>query len=218
MIIDGQELPVTITYKNNKHTYFKIQLDGLHVHASHGMPKHLIDTHIKNNFHNFYEKYQVLVKQSYTFSLWGKPYHIRFVKGYPSYKIIEGDIDISHHNIDLGIKYVLRQELIDYILSIKKHIETHLKAFSIKPRDYVYKYYKSKFGAYHKIHDKVYLNTFLATQKKAYVWYVLMHEYAHTVHFHHQKTFHTLLEQLHPNYKVIEKSLKSLVIPGVFHV
>lgn len=218
MIVNGKEMPIHVRYKNNKHTYFRIQEDGLHIHTSHGMPEDLIKNHIIQKFDMFYERYIQFNRLGKRFTLWGEPLHVHFKLGKPSYIIHEQTIDVEHYTYDEGIKYVLKTEMENYINSIHKDISKHLKKFHITQLNYIFKYYKSKFGAYHKVYDNIYLNTFLATQDKALTWYVLMHEYAHTKHFHHQKSFYELLELLHPNYKGIEKSLKSLVIPSDFHV
>ena len=218
MIVNGKEMPIHVRYKNNKHTYFRIQEDGLHIHTSQGMPEDLINNHIIQNFDMFYERYIHFKQLGRRFTLWGKSLNVHYEMGEPSYVIHEQTIDIYHHTYDEGIKYVLKNELEKHINSIHKDISKHLEVFDISPLKYEFKYYKSKFGAYHKVHDKIYLNTFLATLDKAYTWYVIMHEYAHTKHFHHQKSFYNLLQSLHPDYKYIEKSLKSLVIPSVFHV
>ena len=218
MIIQGKELPVFIKYKNNKHTYFKIQHDGLHIHASHGMPEHLINAHVKSNFELFYNKYLQFRQQEKEFTLWGIPYEIHFEKGNSQYVISDHTIHVTHENLRDGILFLLKEEMSKYLKSIEQDVIMNLKSFNIKTRTYVLKYYKSKFGAYHKLQDTIYLNTFLATLDVKFLHYVLMHEYAHTIHFHHQKSFYELLEQLHPNYRDIEKSLKSLVIPSDFHV
>jgi predicted metal-dependent hydrolase len=218
MTIDNKELPVHITYKQNKHTYFRVNHKGLEVYASKGIPKHIIEAHIKNQFHIFYDKYEKYLKANQSFSLWGNPLNVIFNVGKPSYNLQSTSIVIQHQTLEKGIKYVLKEEMKAYLTTHELKINAHLKAHDIKPRKYRLKYYKSKFGAYHKIHDVIYLNIYLATQKHKHVWYVLMHEYAHTKHFHHQKSFYDFLQQLHPDYRVIEKALKSLVIPTYFNV
>lgn len=218
MNYQGKELPVTIVYKNNKHTYFRMNHLGLQVHAAKGIPKHIIEAHIQTQFNMFYEKYAKYINANQTFTLWGQNVEISFKTGQPNYKQFNNNIVIQHTTYEKGILYVLQEEMKRYLKNNEDDIQKHLKHFHVNPRSYHLKYYKSKFGAYHKVHDKIYLNIYLATQNPAYIWYVMMHEYAHTKHFHHQKSFYDFLEQLHPNYKVIEKSLKSLVIPSHFHV
>lgn len=200
---NGKHLPIFIRYKNNKHTYFRLHADGLHVHASKRMSQAFIHTHIHNNFEIFYEKY-LKYKKNEHITLWGEK-RINYILGRSS----------EEDTIALN---VLKDALNEKLQVWSEKITQHLKQFQITPRPYALKYYKSKFGSYHRNREYISLNIFLATQNEQYLWYVLMHEYAHTIHFHHQPSFYELLEQLHPNYKIIEKQLKLLLIPDLFKV
>ena len=56
------------------------------------------------------------------------------------------------------------------------------------------------------------VNIVLAKAEINYLYYVIMHEYAHTKVFNHSKDFYNLLEKLMPNYKYYDKNIKKLSI------
>lgn len=204
--------PVKILYKNIKHTYFKMREDGLTIHTSKKTPFHLIETYVlehQRRFEQTYEKYQ-----QKEFILWGKNVEVKLYEGPFSYEIKGNLIHMYDNSKEISQTWlkVLSEESKRYLEHIKGTLEQRLQTFQIKPRVYQLKWYTSKFGSYHRNKDYISLNIYLATLDPSLFLYVLYHEYAHTIHFHHQKTFYALLEKLCPNHKIFEKKLKSLVI------
>lgn len=204
--------PVKTVYKNIKHTYFKMREDGLTIHTSKKTPFHLVETYVLEHLTRFEQTYAKY--QQKAFILWGKTYEVHVHEGPFSYSIVGEKITIYDTKKDVTSSWlkVLTEESKRYVLNMKDTLESRLHTFNIKPRPYQYKWYKSKFGSYHRNLDLISLNIYLATLDQSLFLYVLYHEYAHTIHFHHQKSFYELLEKLLPNHKIYEKKLKSLVI------
>jgi predicted metal-dependent hydrolase len=204
--------PIHYHYKNIKHTYFKFDKQGVIVHTSPNTPKQLVETYIANHLDKFTKKYQSVTRQSYV--LWGKEVDIQTHSGDFSYKVLDDTLFITYEKMsfDDAFKRVLYVELEKFVKQIEPEMNQRLLQFNIKPRTINYKWFTSKFGSYHKGHDTISLNTYLSTLEESLTVYVLYHEYAHTVHFHHQKSFYNLLESLLPEHKAFEKKLKSLVI------
>lgn len=204
--------PVNVVYKNIKHTYFKMSEKGLTIHTSKKTSLRLIETYVMENltrFDQMYAKYQ-----QNTFVLWGKAFEVKFYEGPFSYEIHAESIAIYDTEKDITLSWlkVLEEESKQHLKEVREALELRLLTFHIEPRPYQFKWYKSKFGSYHRLKNIISLNIYLATLDKSLFLYVLFHEYAHTIHFHHQPSFYDLLENLLPNHKSYEKKLKSLVI------
>jgi predicted metal-dependent hydrolase len=182
------------------------------IHTSKQTPHHLIEQYIQDNIESFIKK--IHTYQQSTWDLWGKTYQIIEFKGVFQYQIEDEKLYITHEeqSLETAYKKVLKEELKKVVQNIEYEVNSRLKLFNIKPRNYQFKWYISKFGSYHKGHDTIALNTFLASLDVSLLKYVIYHEYAHTIHFHHQKSFYNLLENLLPGHKEYEKKLKSLVI------
>lgn len=204
--------PVKITYKNIKHTYFKMHEEGLHIHTSSATPIHLIEAYVHTHQERLEKKYQSL--QIKTYQLWGHEVKIETKSGQFKYQKINDRLIIQYENMTFKEAWyrLLYEESQNYLQSQREDIIERLQVFHIKERRYQLKFYKSKFGSYHRKLDLISFNIFLATLDPSLFMYVIYHEYAHTIHFHHQKIFYQLLESLLPNHKIYEKKLKSLVI------
>ena len=69
------------------------------------------------------------------------------------------------------------------------------------------KNYKSRWGTCYKNKD-ITLNIKLVCLNKNVIDYVILHELCHTVHFNHQKNFHSLLKSLIGNESEFKRELK----------
>lgn len=214
---DGKVLPYIIIHKKNKHTYFRVKNDGVYITTS-SKNKTLVKEVLLARFDYFYETYIKLVNKS-TFNnqikLENKIYNLEYVESKKfSYKILE-DIIIIYGQKD-KINVYIRKIYLNHLTEMLKQIigavnETIIKN-GINPRPIKLKYLKSKFGSYHRIHDEITLNTFLATQNIKYLEYVLYHEYAHVKHFDHSKAFYDFLKKLMNDYEIYHNALKKIAI------
>ena len=60
------------------------------------------------------------------------------------------------------------------------------------------------------------VNSLLARLDKKYLKLVLFHELTHLKVSNHSKSFHTLLEKIHPNHKIINRNLKNEIKSFVY--
>jgi predicted metal-dependent hydrolase len=204
--------PVEIMYKNIKHTYFKMHDQGLIIHTSPSTPMHLIEAYVQTHQERLEKKFNEL--QLKEFKLWGQNIQIETKKGPFEYHVFNQKLILQYENMTFlqAWHQVLTLESQRYLETQKNDIQARLKTFNIQETPYQLKFYKSKFGSYHRKLHLISFNVFLATLEPDLFLYVIYHEYAHTIHFHHQKAFHELLESLLPHHKIYEKKLKSLVI------
>lgn len=204
--------PVKVIYKNIKHTYFKMHQQGLHIHTSKSTPIHLIEAYVHRHQERLEQKFKEM--QIRVYQLWGHEVNIEMRSGSFHYQLFNNQIILQYENITFLEAWhrLLYEECQIFLNKHRNSVIDRLNKFDIKERRYQLKFYKSKFGSYHRKLDLISFNIFLATLDPSLFLYVIYHEYAHTIHFHHQKTFYQLLESLLPNHKIYEKKLKSLVI------
>lgn len=218
LIIDNKKLPYKVVVKNNKNTYIRFKEDHIEVSKSKHVSSKDVIKLIEANFDKYYNKYMMLQKSvplSNEIMLEGKTYEIDLFKASKFGYHIDGDkIRIGTNKSDLETikKMVYKEHLLKMIEIIKPNYEKVLKEFKITPRQIKLGLFKTKFGSYHRVSDIIKLNIVLAKVDINYLYYVIMHEYAHTKVFNHSKDFYNLLEQLMPNYRYYDKNLKKLSI------
>ena len=213
---DNKSISYHVLRKDNKNTYFRVKNGYLLVTTNHFTHEEIIINFIKTNFDRFFlkmgEKNQIENKDN--IQIWGKTYTLLTFSGSFKYVIKEKDCIIYHRKKDMNLikKDIYKSELIQYLKEKTSEIEQLLSHFNIQLKPYKLKYMKSKFGSYHKKNQEITLNTYLAKLEPKYLEYVLLHEYAHTKVFNHQKDFYNLLSKMYPNYKQIQKDLKKIAI------
>jgi predicted metal-dependent hydrolase len=70
---------------------------------------------------------------------------------------------------------------------------------------------KSKWGSCSSV-QVIVLNQDLVHLPNKFIRYVIIHEACHLKHKHHQKSFRDLVENLCPNYKLLRRELKNIVV------
>lgn len=210
-----QCIPYVYTKKRIKHTYFRIRQGVLYISSPKMLNDREIETFILDKFDVIYDKINGYQKESnQDIVLWGKPYRLELAQGNFRY-YINGDIIYAHHprmDYEHTKKRIYLIELDQRLQLIHPSIEDHLKKFNIQPLPYKLKYLKSKFGSYHRKHQEITLNTFLARLEPIKLEYVIYHEYAHHLIFNHSKDFYQLLSQMMPDHRVHQKDLKNIAI------
>lgn len=208
-------IPYVYSKKRIKHTYFRLRQGVLYISSPKNLSHHDIELFILDKFDVIYQKLSLYQKElDHQIMLWGKPYTIDLVKGNFRY-YIEGDIIYAHHpkvDFELVKKRIYYVELDQKLQLMRSTIEENIENVNIKPLPYKLKYLKSKFGSYHKKHQEITLNTFLARLEPIKLEYVIYHEYAHHLVFNHSNAFYDLLGQMMPDHRHHQKDLKNIAI------
>ncbi|MDD3067922.1 MAG: DUF45 domain-containing protein [Acholeplasmataceae bacterium] len=203
------------TRKKIKNTYFRMRQGILYISSPKMLSERDIEKFITDKFDMIYEKLNHYQKESNEFiTLWGKTYHLYVSKGNFRY-YIENDAVYAHHpkeDIELVKKRIYHVELDQKLQLMKTHIQQTIDRVHIKPLPYKLKYLKSKFGSYHRKHQEITLNTFLARLEPIKLEYVIYHEYAHHLIFNHSKAFYELLSLMMPDHRAHQKDLKNIAI------
>jgi len=212
---DYMGVPIYIKKKPMKHMYIRVRESGCHINMSKKMSAKFVENYLKDNIEAIKKTYLKL--KHMTYSILGKPISVSYSKDHYDYEFNGNHLTISHPiSFDEGFKAFLKTSMMSYIQHLEAQLQNHLKPFKITPVPYRFKYLTSKFGSYHRVKHTITLNTFLYMLEPTLIFYVLMHEYAHTKVFHHQQAFYDLQHQLCPNDKELSKRLKSLTIPRQF--
>lgn len=210
-----KNMPVFITRKNNKNMYVRIKDTGCHISAPKYFSKEFINQYLMQHETRLLERYKQLRNIQYT--ILGQPIKIDFELKKFGYEFCQQHLKISHpKSFDIAFKLFLKLEFDNYLTSIQQDIHAHIKKFELTPVSIDTKYVYSKYGSYHSLKNKITLNSYLYMLDRELIKYVIMHEYAHTKEFHHQKTFYDLQHQLCSNDKELSKRLKTLTIPTHF--
>lgn len=212
---DGHLLPYVLEKKKIKHTYIRLKKDHVHVTTSKLVNESRIIDLLFKKFDILYKRLNNRIKlDDQHIRLWQKNYELSILKGKFSYKIEGQNVICTSHldDVDKIRKLIYKEELIHMIKEIRPKVLSTLNKVGIHELPYKYKYLKSKFGSYHKKHQEITLNTFLATIDPIFLEYVLYHEYAHHKVFNHSKAFYQVLDNMMLNHKNIQKTLKKMEI------
>lgn len=218
LIVDDKEIKYILIKKNNKNTYFRYKDNYLEISMPKKLDEKIITDYLINNFDKFYKKYTTHLKSipnKFEIILEEKKYKLIIKPGRKfNYKILNDEIISYYKKIDIELikKKIYKEHLKTMINKINDDINLVLKQNKIKPLPIKISYYKSKFGSYHRNKNEISLNLILAKANINYLYYVIMHEYAHTKEFNHSKKFYKVLEKLMPNYKQYDKTIKDLSI------
>ncbi len=212
---DGRILPYLIEKKKIKHTYFRLKKDHIHVTTNKFVKESQIIELLYNKFDILHKRLNQKTKlEDNQIRLWDKNFELKILPGKFKYVIYEKEV-ICYSNLEDTEKirrHIYKQELILMMENIRYKIVNTLSKVEIHELPYKFKYLKSKFGSYHKKHQEITLNTFLATINPIFLEYVIYHEYAHHKVFNHSKAFYQVLDNMMLNHKNIQKTLKKMEI------
>ncbi|VEU80667.1 M48 family metallopeptidase [Haploplasma axanthum] len=215
---DSRKLPFVIKEKKIKNIYFKFNKEFVEVSASKYVSKKQIVELIETNFDKYYQKF--IAFQSNTPDeneaiLEGNKYQIIIIPERKFIYLIDGEkvyLFTATKKLEDNKRRLYEKHLGKMLQRIDNDLKNVLSENGIKERKIILGHYKTKFGSYHRNTDVIKINIALAKYDKNYLYYVLIHEYAHTKVFNHSKDFYNLVEKLMPNYKEYDKNLKKMSI------
>lgn len=215
---DTRVLTYKLIKKKNKNTYFRFKHNYIEVSQSKYHSDSDILKLLNQNFDYYYDKLETLMKStpnSNEIILEEQSYELVIAKGNKfNYEINNNQIIVTTKLTDISkIKYeIYKAHLKQMVSKINYDYSIILEGHGIKEVEIKYGYFKTKLGSYHRLSNIIKLNIVLAKTDIKYLYYVIMHEYAHTKVFNHSKDFYNLLIKLMPDYKYYDKNLKKLSI------
>lgn len=212
---NGLSIPYQVTYKHIKYTYFRIKDDYVSITTSPLTSMKQIHHILETRFEKFHHILTHIAQElKYEIRLWGHTYPIRIEHGRFRYVMEQDQYVIYSMTDDLHAikKKVYLNELKTRLDQVLPKIHNVIDQDGLNPLPFRLKYLKSKYGSYHRKHQEITLNTYLATLDPIYLEYVIYHEYAHAVIFNHSKAFYNVLNRWMPNHKLFQKDLKKIAI------
>jgi predicted metal-dependent hydrolase len=215
---DGRVITYKVIRKAIKNTYFRVGADGIVVSAPKLLPESVIRAYLTDRFTMFHDRLSATDKPEpdNVLSLWGQNHPFVLKKGRFRWDL--NDEGIVAYAVTDDITQVKRRVLKDALHRrmdmMRPAILGRLSALGLKERPYRVVWLKSKYGSYHRTKDVITLNSFLARLEPEYLFYVVMHEYAHVKVFNHSKAFYAVLDALLPGHREIRKRLKRCAIVG----
>ncbi len=184
-----------ITYTNNKNCYVRVKEWRLHL----TLPKILKKQKQEHDriLNILLQKWESLLKkyQWKTFlDIQNKEYLILWGKK------VSRDLFVSNN-----IPNYLKNQLYDYVYPIVQNISSKLWFDNISIR---INKVKSKWGSCSH-NNKLMFNLLLVHLPKKYTDYVIVHECCHLIHKNHSQDFRNLVSKYYPEYKSVQKELKS---------
>ncbi len=202
LTVDDKTIEYIIQYKAIKHLYFRAVDGKIYVSASKRFKEDQILEVMKSKFPKIYQMTtKTKHQQTGKYSLWGKDLHE------DSFYLLYG-LPKTEKNYQLILKHEVNQKIKGFETQLKidlAKVNLGLIETKVKPL-------KTKYGSCHYIKKLITINSFMARIPEIYLYYVLLHEYAHLIVPNHSKNFYQVLDQLMPNHKNIQKALRKHVI------
>ncbi|MFP4177671.1 MAG: M48 family metallopeptidase [Acholeplasmataceae bacterium] len=212
----GRTLSYRVEVKANKHTYLRVKPGYILVTTNARMRIRDIEAIILKRFDTYAARLDELENREKDdrITLWGRTYELILKRG-PFAYTIDADLVCATAptaSIAEAKRAIYGEEMRRALPGFERAIERDLRMLQIAILPVRIKYLKSKFGSYHRKHNEITLNSYLAQLDPVYTKYVLYHEYAHTVVFDHSKDFYRVLDRLMPEHRRYQKRLKRIVI------
>lgn len=214
---NGETIRYQLIRKANKHTYFRIKEGYVQITSNLKTKEKVILSYLDLHFDAIYAKLQQKQQKEtdHEVILWNEHYQLLVYPGRFQYEIKHQQvIAFSKENMDIETlkKRIYAEEIKRMLALYESDIEATLANLNMQSVPMIIKYLKSKFGSYHRKHRTITLNSFLAKLDPIYLLYVVYHEYAHTKIFNHSQAFYEVLDQMMPNHKKYQKTLKKIAI------
>ena len=206
--IDDEKYNVSITKKNNKHTYIRVKDDlTIYVTTNYLVSKSSIESLLDENIDylrkmiNKRKKSNIRNNELY---ILGKKYNLHIDKSVKKIEVSSNDLYVSSEKyLDNWIKKETRKiflKRLDYIYNL---FEEKIPYPALRIRSM-----KTRWGVCNRKDNSVTLNLELIKKDQECLNYVIVHELSHFVHFDHSKAFWQTVSKYCPEYKKVRKVLK----------
>ena len=193
--VDGQSIEYIIQYKAIKHLYFRV-IDGkIYVSASKRFKENQIIDVMKTKFDKLFQMTKkTRHQQTAKFSLW-------------EVVLVEDEFYSRYGLTNTQKNYlsILKYEVIQKLKEFEERLKSDLLKVNLNLIETKVKPLKTKYGSCHYVKNIITINSFMARIPEIYLYYVLLHEYAHLIVPNHSINFYRVLDQLMPNHKNIQK-------------
>ncbi len=217
--VNNTDFIVNITIKRkNRRIYLRVKDGQIHITTPTRLSAFSISEMIKANFSSIIKAMQKTAKVEDEIHYLGKKYQL---------VIKDSSADFIYvHDCSIVIETTNRNNVLQlietfYTTTLKNIVKNYVPEILIKfnlPDDvkFGYKNVKGYFGECYPKSKKIILATRLAKYDLKYILSVIYHEFAHFKYQNHQAEFYHYLEQIYPNYRKIQREMRSISYNEVY--
>lgn len=211
VLIDDQIIEYTLQYKSIKRVYIRFKNGHFSINAPHLTSRKEIEKILAKSIPELQRLKQrkPIIKLDLNQGAIVKLINNNYTIDYGTKEMIIGDvIYLKNDDLKASFERLSRQLLVTYVRAIV--IKYHdLMYKNKKYPSIIIKSVKSKLGHYHISKHQIMISLSMVYNNSDLIDYVTVHELAHIQEFNHQPKFYSLIAKILPNYKQLEKLLKT---------
>ena len=211
--VNGIDFKVNlIVKKRNKNIYLRIKEDTLQITSPLNFSEEKIKEYIIKNYNTIVSMMnKKTVKNENKIHYLGLEYELELKKSINEFVYINGNKFIVEYSKETSIQKLISKFYLDSLITIiDYHKDEIYSKFGLKNIPIYYKYVKTFYGKCYPKQKKILLNIMLAKYDIKYILSVLYHECAHFKYQNHQIEYYKYLESIYPNYRKVQKELRSI--------
>jgi predicted metal-dependent hydrolase len=211
VLIDEQIIEYTLKYKSIKRVYIRFKNGHFSINAPHLTSRKEIEKMLIDSIPELLRLKQrkPIIKLDLSRGAKVKLINKDYTIDYGTKEMLIGDvIYLKDDNLKASFERLTRQLLISYISAVV--IKYHDIMYNDKNYpSIIIKSVRSKLGHYHLTKHQIMISLSMVYNNSDLIDYVVVHELAHIQEFNHQPKFYSLIAKILPNYKQLEKLLKT---------
>lgn len=211
--VNNTDFIVNTTIKRkNRRIYLRVKDGQIYITTPTKLSAYSIGEMIKANFNSIIKAMQETPKVEDEIHYLGKKYQLVIKNSLTDLIYVLDDsivIETTNHNNILQLMETFYTNTLKNI--VKNYVPNILIKFNLNDDvKFVYKNVKGYFGECFPKRKKVILATRLAKYDIRYILSVIYHEFAHFKYQNHQAEFYDYLEEIYPNYRKVQKEMRSI--------
>lgn len=212
VIVNGHEFNVDIIIKKrNKRIYMRVKDGIIQFTTPVNLTNERITQIVTDNIKMVLKHINPEEKSDKYITYLGQKYNLVLKQSSNNFVYINDTNFIVEY---INESYILQNIVNFYQKGLKFIIDRYkddiFKKFNLSNVDIYYEYVKSFFGKCYPKCNKICLNIKLAKYDIKYILSVLYHECAHFKVLDHSERFYKHLESIYPNYRKVQKELRSI--------
>ena len=211
VLIDDQIVDYSIEYKRIKRIYIRFKDGHFSINAPLSTSRKEIEKILLESSGQLQrlKKRKPIIRLDLSSGSSIKLINTNYLIEYGLKEVVIGEvIYLKQNDLKASFERVAKQVLLNYVKPAT--ISYYDKMYNDKNYPSILvKSVKSKLGHYHLAKHQIMINLSMVYNNSDLIDYVIVHELAHIQEFNHQPKFYSLIANILPNYKQLEKLLKT---------
>ena len=212
ILVNGHTFKVNVIIKKrNKRIYMRVKQGYIEFTT----PVNLTDARIKeiisNNMNLVLKNINPKEKSDEYIHYLGQKYNLILKQSISNFVYIsDNDFIVEYTNEKYILKNIVEFYKKGLTFIVDRYKDEIFKKFNLKDINVFYVYVKTFFGKCYPRNKRICLNVKLAKYDIKYILSVIYHECAHFKIQNHQEEYYKYLESIYPNYRKVQKELRSI--------